>query len=354
MSGLLMTLTPYPRVTMPTTGIDNIIIRTIVAPKSWEVATTTGGASSPTILAVVSDSSGFTGLCIVPCAGGKATEVLALAYHNISGITVDSKDVVYISCGTCIKTVSRSAEVKLFAGHPSAQGRKIGAIGPDGPARFYNTRGIAFDSQDRMLICDTGSHTIKRIQRQSPGRRDEQLLINLAGSGRLGSVDASGNQASFCDPREVAVDGKDNAYVLHLNSTVRRVTPDGVVTTIHQSELVYRGSMLVVDMHNDMLYIAGGSDHPSKIGFVDLVNGTSRRNFDYSTEHVVSEHWHRSHGLVLTGPRSMVATNQHGELIGITFATHQDLVDGIQSASCGLEKSPPGLVPIIADFIVDR
>jgi DNA-binding beta-propeller fold protein YncE len=57
---------------------------------------------------------------------------------------------------------------------------------------------------------------------------------NFAGQpGGQGNVDGTGSVARFCYPSGVAVDSAGNAYVADANnSTIRKVTSGGVVTTL--------------------------------------------------------------------------------------------------------------------------
>jgi hypothetical protein len=62
----------------------------------------------------------------------------------------------------------------------------------------------------------------------------EYTFTRLAGAdGGSGAIDGTGSAARFNYPQELAVDSAGNVYVADMdNDTIRKVTPDGVVTTL--------------------------------------------------------------------------------------------------------------------------
>jgi len=66
------------------------------------------------------------------------------------------------------------------------------------------------------------------------GLRAQSLAINtLAGYAGRGSADGTGNAAQFNNPGNLALDSSGNLYVADTdNSTIRRITPAGVTTTL--------------------------------------------------------------------------------------------------------------------------
>jgi DNA-binding beta-propeller fold protein YncE len=56
-------------------------------------------------------------------------------------------------------------------------------------------------------------------------------VSTLAGDGTIARIDGPGATAQFNDPRGVAVDAEGNVYVTD-NRSIRKITPDGVVSTL--------------------------------------------------------------------------------------------------------------------------
>lgn len=65
-------------------------------------------------------------------------------------------------------------------------------------------------------------------------KAQEYTFTTLAGPDEnRGAIDGTGSVARFAWPRGIAVDSAGNVYVAdYLNSTIRKVTPAGVVTTL--------------------------------------------------------------------------------------------------------------------------
>ncbi len=97
---------------------------------------------------------------------------------------------------------------------------------PGSAARFRTPVGIAFDSGSNLYVADTFNYAIRKI---TPGGE----ITTLAGlPGVSGSADGAGSAARFFNPFKLALDSTGNLYVTGDSQTIRKVTPEGVVTTI--------------------------------------------------------------------------------------------------------------------------
>jgi sugar lactone lactonase YvrE len=98
--------------------------------------------------------------------------------------------------------------------------------GPLNQARFADPFGIVIDSKGNIIVSDAGQNN--RIRKISP----EGMVTTIAG-GEEGFQDGQGASARFNTPSALAVDSHDNLYVADTgNNAIRKVTPDGTVTTI--------------------------------------------------------------------------------------------------------------------------
>jgi len=92
-------------------------------------------------------------------------------------------------------------------------------------AGFYYPMGLAVDSAGYVYVVDRHNNKIRKI---SPSGK----VVTLAGSGVAGNVDGKGAEASFNWPYGIDLDAHGNAYVAdRYNNTIRKITPDGTVTT---------------------------------------------------------------------------------------------------------------------------
>ncbi len=100
------------------------------------------------------------------------------------------------------------------------------ADGRGAAAAFNTPSGIALDRHGNLYVADTGNHAIRRITPQGE-------VTTIAGSGRAGFADGSGRLAQFNGPMGVAVGADDRIYVADTwNDRIRIIDPDGQVTTL--------------------------------------------------------------------------------------------------------------------------
>jgi sugar lactone lactonase YvrE len=147
----------------------------------------------------------------------------------------------------------RGGMVSVYAGIPVSvvfddAGLPAGALA-DGPADlslFWNPMGLAADRHGNVFVADAANHAIRKI---SPSGE----VATLAGNGTLGHGDGPGGEALFHYPMDVAVDDEGNVYVADtLNHAIRKITPQGKVTTLNAL------STRAVEAYDGVVVPAGG------------------------------------------------------------------------------------------------
>jgi NHL repeat len=89
-----------------------------------------------------------------------------------------------------------------------------------------STLGIALGGDGSIYIADADQQIIRKITPLG-------LMTTLAGTGTLGSADGSVSSAQFNAPTGIAVDNSGVVYIGdQMNHTIRKITPDGIVSTL--------------------------------------------------------------------------------------------------------------------------
>ncbi len=159
-------------------------------------------------------------------------------FNGPSGVAVDSAGNVYVADRNnhTIRLVTPGGVVSTLAGLAGSSGATDGA---GSAARFYGPVGVAVDSGGKVYVADAGNHTIRKVT-------PDGVVSTLAGSaGSSGFANGTGSLARFNFPTGVAVDSAGIVYVVDLrNSSLRKVTPAGVVSFL-RGGLNYPGGVAV-------------------------------------------------------------------------------------------------------------
>ncbi len=139
-----------------------------------------------------------------------------------AGLAVDERGTLAVadSTGHRVWAIAPTGACTIVAG--STYGHRDG---PAGEAQFRYPSDVAIGPDGTWYVADTGNHCIRAI---SPGG----IVTTLAGS-IYGHADGSGPDARFREPSSLDVGDDGSCYVADTgNNSVRRVTPDGVATTL--------------------------------------------------------------------------------------------------------------------------
>jgi sugar lactone lactonase YvrE len=159
---------------------------------------------------------------------GDGAAATAAQLNRPVAVAVDSSGNLYIAEYTNdrIRKVDTKGVITTFAGNGT-----LGFAG-DGSAasgaQFYNPTGLAADAGGNLYVADSWNYRVRKIT--SSG-----TVSTVAGNGILGySGDGStATGAQLSAPTGVVVDGNRNIYIADSNNhRVRKVTPNGVITTV--------------------------------------------------------------------------------------------------------------------------
>ena len=150
----------------------------------------------------------------------------AARFNHPTGVAADGSGNVYVADTTnnTIRKITPAGAVSTLAGLAGVSGSSDGA---GSAALFSRPGGLALDSLLNLYVADTGNSTIRKI---TPAG----VVTTVAGlPGVAGLKDGVGNDAWFNQPQDVAVDGSGTVYVADTgNATIRRVTAAGAVNTL--------------------------------------------------------------------------------------------------------------------------
>lgn len=170
-------------------------------------------------------------------SAGVVSTIVSSGISNSYGVAVDSAGNLYIADWFNHRIVKATLSggtytTSIFAGG-GANGTTAGnSIGTGTAALFTYPCGIAVDPAGNVYITDLQNHLIRKI---TPAR----VVTTFAGSG-IGAgtwigafADGIGTNASFSRPSHIVIDSHGNLFVTdEANNRIRRIAPDGVVTTI--------------------------------------------------------------------------------------------------------------------------
>lgn len=146
-------------------------------------------------------------------------------FSGPSGLTLGPGGALFITdaFNFVIRRVSPVGDTSTFAGSMPANGSTNGT-GTD--ARFHYPSGVALDSAGNAYVTDSNC-TIRKITPQ-------RVVSTLAGTpGQCGSTDGVGANARFRNPNGIGVAPDGTIYVADTsNNTIRKITQQGVVTTL--------------------------------------------------------------------------------------------------------------------------
>jgi streptogramin lyase len=138
-------------------------------------------------------------------------------------------------------------------------------------ARFSRPLGVAVARNGVLYVADSGNDCIRKIANGT--------VSTFAGSGERGDADGAGRTATFENIRSLAIDGDGNLYVADYGAGIRKIDPNGVVTTLP----------LPSNKHTVVAVAARGAGPHLTIAYADsegmhLVSGTVHESLPYDQQ----------------------------------------------------------------------
>lgn len=265
----------------------------------------------------------------------------AARFYHPMGIAVDGAGNIYVAdtANATIRKITATGVVTTVAGQAGVSGHVDGNATT---ARFDQPSDVAVDASGNLYVADVGSSTIRKI---TPAG----VVSTLAGLAySTGSADGTGSAARFYSPEGLVVDASGNLYVADTNnSTIRKITPAGVVSTLaglagstgdadgpgstarfyHPSDLALdsAGNIFVADTDNSMIrridsggivsYVAGGQVVIAVVGMVSFnyptgvaVDASGDVYVADTNNHIIQKGLPAAAPLILTQPQSQSVT----------------------------------------------
>lgn len=256
-------------------------------------------------------------------------------FFGTYSLALDVAGNLYVADGgnNMIRKITPEGLVSTFAG----SGTKGSADGVSTQASFNNPTGVTVDAAGNVYVVDQGNNLIRKIT--SSG-----LVSTLAGSGTKGFADGAGAAASFNRPTDLVADRSGNLYVTDTyNLRIRKITPLGFVTTFAGNSSPYSSdgigtaasfsnpNGITIDKAGN-LYVSQGDNLIRKItpdGIVTSVAGTSVSPLTSS--------FFMPQGLAVDGSENLFMTNAYqieelstnGQLTNFAGNGVQNSVNGV-------------------------
>ncbi len=158
---------------------------------------------------------------------GTSNGALTKALYNFpTSCALDTTGNLYVADAknNIIRKITPTGTVTTLAGNPGVSGS---VDGTGSNATFNTPYSVACDLAGNIYVADFGNSTIRKITPLG-------VVTTLAGSpGVTGSSDGLGSAARFNYPFALTIDSQGNIYVADTyNCTIRKVTPSGNVSTL--------------------------------------------------------------------------------------------------------------------------
>ncbi|HEY3137628.1 MAG TPA: NHL repeat-containing protein [Blastocatellia bacterium] len=178
-------------------------------------------------------------------------DALQAQFNTPSGIAIDKNGSIIIAdtSNNRIRKLSPNGKATTLAGSGAVGQRDGAAI----EAEFDGPIGVAVDKRGNVFVADSYNDRIREIT--SDGK-----VVTIAGTGLPGFTDGNASTAAFNTPSGVAVDERGNIFVADTgNSAVRRITPQGDVSTVIANGQQLSHPVGIAITHDGFLFVTDTS-----------------------------------------------------------------------------------------------
>jgi hypothetical protein len=159
----------------------------------------------------------------IPQAGYSDGRGPSARFNAPLGICIDANDNLIVADfrNSRIRKIDPQGNVTTIAGSGAGFANNYGTV-----AKFYGPAGVAIDKRGNIIVADYGNNRIRMIDQNG-------FVSTIAGSGQYGSQNGVGLNAKLAQPTGVVVDGNDNIYVLDSGTNlIRKIDSTRYVTTL--------------------------------------------------------------------------------------------------------------------------
>jgi sugar lactone lactonase YvrE len=311
-----------------------------VDPKSQPDASNPNAPISYTIATVAGNgASSF--------AGDSGPAVKA-SLNKPCAVAVDREGQLFIadSMNHRVRKVSKDGIISTIAGTGVAG--HSGDGGPATEAKLNGPYGVAVDNKGNIYVADQRNNRVRKIG-------PDGIIITLAGTDRRGFAgdDGPANKASLAGPDAMLVDDLGNVIIADTgNHRVRRVGPNGVITTIAGITQGYSGdggpalkaqlnvpAALALDAKGN-LYVGDFRNHVVRKmtvdGIISTVAGTGTPGFNGDDRSATSAQLNEPGGLGVLPDGSLVIAD------GVNVRVRRVATDGTIATIAGTGKRAYG------------
>lgn len=168
-----------------------------------------------------------------PVSSGDGGPAIRAGLAYAMAIAVDKQRNLYVVDGIRVRRINRAGIITTIAGRGTIGGFS-GDGGPATSAQLRQPTDVAVDGRGNIYIADRGNSNVRKVG-------PDGIITTIAGTGEC-RPDVSGDggpatSAPLCLPQAVAVDARGNVYIAEYAASggadrVRKVSVSGIITTV--------------------------------------------------------------------------------------------------------------------------